>query len=152
MSEEQNYSDPLGLGLDLGSVDVSRPCLPEQLHVLAIDTVEVKDNKKQTGKNLVVVFKTVNDSPDYTGARIISAGYPITKYYPLQQSDNEKAPDFKADLARLQDAVEGTKQGNRPPFNPYNYVGKLVMDKLKVRKDEEFGDSNEISKLEVVTA
>jgi len=126
MSDETNV-DPLGLGLDLSTVDVSRPCLPEMVHVLAVDKVEVKDNKAGTGRNLVVVFKTVNDSPDVTGARVISAGYPITKYYPLQQSDNEKAPDFKADLARLQDAVEGTKQGERPAFNPFNYVGSMVL-------------------------
>jgi hypothetical protein len=151
MSEEM-YTDPLGLGIDLSGVDTSRPCLPEQLHVLNIDKVEIKPNKKETGRNLVVVFKTVNDSPDVTGARIISAGYPITKYYPLQQSDNEKAPDYKADLARLQDAVEGTKQGERPPFQPYNYVNKLVMARIRVKKDEEYGDSNEISKLEPVTA
>lgn len=150
MSEDM--SDPLGLGIDLSSVDVSRPCLPEQVHVLVIDKVEVKPNKAETGRNLVVVFKTVNDSPDVTGARIISAGYPITKYYPLQQSENEKAPDFKADLARLQDAVEGTKQGERPAFSPYNYTGKLVMAKLKIRKDDEFGDSNEIVKLEYASA
>lgn len=144
--------DPLGLGMDLSGVDTSRPVLPEQIHVLSIDKVEVKDNKAGTGRNLVVVFKTVNDSPDVTGAKIISAGYPITKYYPLQQSENEKAPDFKADLARLQDAVEGTKQGTRGAFNPYNYTGKLVMAKLKVRKDDEFGDSNEIVKLEYASA
>jgi hypothetical protein len=151
MSEEM-MNDPLGLGMDLSTVDVSRPCLPEQMHVLSIDSVEVKPNKKETGRNLVVVFKTVNDSPDVTGAKIISAGYPITKYYPLQQSDNEKAPDFKADLARLQDAVEGTKQGERPPFQPFNYVGKLVMARIRIKKDEEYGDSNEIAKLEAVTA
>lgn len=140
--------DPLGLGLDLSGVDTSRPVLPEQMHVLSLAKVDVTDNKAGTGKNLVVVFNTVNDSPDVTGAKIISAGYPITKYYPLQQSENPKAPDFKADLARLQDAVEGSKQGERGPFNPFNYVGKLVMAKLKVKKDEEFGDSNEIVKLE----
>lgn len=153
MSDENNTnSDPLGLGLNLNNVDTSRPCLPEQLHVLAIDSVEVKANKAETGKNLVVVFKTVNDSPDVTGAKMISAGYPITKYYPLQQSDNPKAPDFQRDLALLQDAVEGTKAGSRPDFHPFNYVGKMVMAKLRVRKDEEFGDSNEIAKLEVLTA
>lgn len=151
MTEETNV-DPLGLGLDLSTVDTGRPVLPEQLHALVIDSIEVKPNKKETGRNLVVVFKTVNDSPDVTGAKTISAGYPITKYYPLQQSDNEKAPDYRQDLARLQDAVEGTKQGERPPFNPYNYQGQMVLAKLKVRKDEEYGDSNEITKLEPFTA
>ena len=145
---DQNV-DALGLGLDLNTVDTARPVLPEQIHALAIDKVDIQDSKSKAGnRNLVVTFKSVNDSPDVTGARIISAGYPITKYYPLQQSDNPKAPDFQADLARLQDAVEGSKQGERGPFNPYNYVGKIVLAKLKVRKDDEFGDSNEISKLE----
>jgi hypothetical protein len=147
MSEIENV-DPLGLGLDLGGVDTSRPVLPDTQHVLEVEKVEVTDNKAKTGRNLVVTFKTVNDSPDITGERIISAGYKVTKYYTLQQSDNPKAPDFKADLARLQDAVEGTKQGERPPFNPYNYVGRMVLAKLKVRTDDEYGTQNEIGKLD----
>jgi hypothetical protein len=138
----------LGLGIDLGGVDTSRPVLPDTQHVLEVEKVDVTDNKAKTGRNLVVTFKTVNDSPDITGERIISAGYKVTKYYPLQQSDNPKAPDFKADLARLQDAVEGTKQGERPPFNPYNYVGRMVLAKLKVRTDDEYGTQNEIGKLD----
>lgn len=147
MSENEIGSDPLGLGMDLSNVDVSRPVLPETEVVLVTDKVEVTDNKAKTGRNLVVVFKTVNDSPDVTGEKIISAGFPITKYYPLQQSDNPKAPDFRADLTRLQDAVEGTSQGNRPLFHPHNYVGKMVAARLKIRMDEEFGNSNEIGKL-----
>jgi hypothetical protein len=144
----QENADPLGLGLDLGNVDTSRPVLPEQLHVLEIGSVEVKPNKAENGRNLVVVFKTVNESPDASGQQMIQPGYQITKYYPLQQSANEKAPDYKRDLAKLQDAVEGTTMGSRPLFQPFNYVGKLVIAKLKIRKDEEYGDSNEISKLE----
>ena len=146
-----NAADPLGLGLDLSGVDTSRPLLPEALYILAIDKVELKENKRQDGKNLVVTFKTTSDAMDVTGARPISAGFTITKYYPMQQSTNEKAPDYRVDLAKLQDGVEGTKQGERPPFNPFNYTGRLVMVKLRVRKsDDEFGDQNEIGKIEPV--
>lgn len=144
-------ADPLGLGLDLSGVDTSRPVLPEGSYILEVGKVERTENKAKTGFNLVVQFKTTADSPDVTGERVMSAGYAITKYYPLQQSANEKAPDYKADLARLQDAVEGTEQGNRPPFNPFNYVGRLVHAKLKIRTDDEFGTQNEIGKIEAVT-
>ena len=150
MSDET--SDPLGLGLNLGDVNTSRPCLPEGIHALNIKSVEVKANKAETGRNLVVVFETVNESVDSTGEKTISPGFPITRYYALQQSDNEKAPDYRADLARLQDAVEGTKQGERPPFNPYNYVGKLVLARIKIKHSDEYGDGNEIARLEQMTA
>jgi hypothetical protein len=126
--------------------------LPEGICVLEIGKVGREASKKTAGNfNLVVQFKTTSDSPDVTGEKVISAGFPITKYYPLQQSSNDKAPDFRADLARLQDAVEGTEQGNRPPFNPFNYTGKLVMGKLKVVTSDEYGTQNEIAKLEFVT-
>ena len=150
MSEENTGVDPLGLGLDLSGVDTSRPCLAEGMHVLAIEKVELADNKRQDGKNLVVTFATVNESADITGEKTIGAGWKVTKYYPMQQSDNAKAPDYKADLARLQDAVEGTEQGNRPQFNPFNYIGKLVISHLKVTKDEVYGDGDEIKKLEYI--
>jgi hypothetical protein len=149
---EAEDTDPLGLGLDLSNVDTSRPCLPEGIMVLEIGKVSKEESKKSPGNhNLLVQFKTTSDSPDVTGEKNIGAGFAISKYYPLQQSSNDKAPDFKADLARLQDAVEGTKQGERPPFNPFNYVGRLVMAKLKVVTSDEYGTQNEIAKLEFVT-
>jgi len=156
MSEDTgiNGGDPLGLGLDLSQVDTSRPVLPEALYVLNIKDVKVQPSKKDADKkNLVVTFETTAEAMDVTGTKQINAGYIVTKYYPLQQSDNDKAPDFKRDLAFLQDAVEGTKQGERPPFNPFNYVGQRVMAKLKVRADDgEFGAQNDIAKLETLTA
>lgn len=152
MNENEGI-DPLGLGLDLSQVDTSRPCLPEGLYVLEVGAVELKANKAETGRNLVVQFKTVTDAMDHTGAKLIPVGFAVTKYYPMQQSDNPKAPDFKRDLAFLQDAVEGTKQGERPPFNPFNYVGMQVLAKLRVRADDgEYGAQNEIAKLEKVSA
>lgn len=152
MSDVNMNADPLGLGIDLSGVDTSRPCLPEGARVLAIGEVKLEPNKKQNGRNLVVTFETMEDSPDVTGEKLISAGFKITKYYPMQQSDNPKAPDYRADLARLQDAVEGTKQGERPPFNPFNYTGKAVLAKIKITSSEEYGNQNEISKLEVLSA
>ncbi len=150
--ETQEY-DALGLGMDLSGVDTSRPCLPETAVVLQIGEVKRTANKSETGFNLVVEFKTVVDMPDATGARIVSAGYPITKYYPLQQSDNPKAPDFRRDLALLQDAVEGPDaRKNAAPFAPFNYTGSMVVAKLKIRQDEAYGPSNEISKLDQYVA
>ncbi len=153
MSENQGI-DPLGLGLDLSTVDTSRPVLPESLYVLEVGNVEVANKKDDdTKRNLVITFKTTVDSPDATGERIISAGFQITKYYPLQQSDKEKAPDYRRDLAVLQDAMEGTKQGERPPFNPFNYIGRQVLAKVKIKPaTDDFGAGNEIAKLQPVTA
>lgn len=148
MIENNSELDALGLGLDLAGVDTSRPTLPENLYVLNISNVEVKENKQQTGQNLVVTFETTSETMDSRGQQLLQPGYKITKYYPLQQSDKPTAPDYRADLARLQDAVEGTTKDNRPPFNPFQYVGMSVVAKVKIRKDDEYGEQNEISKLE----
>lgn len=153
MNEYNTENDALGLGMDLSGVDTNRPVLPEASYILEVKDVKVEQNKKQTGRNLVVEFMTTSDCTDATGARVIGAGYTILKYYPLQQSDNPKAPDFQADLARLQDAVEGPEsRAGGAKFQPFNYVGAKVMAKLKIRNDEQYGPSNEIGRLDFVPA
>ena len=145
-----DINDPLGLGINLQEVDTGRPVLAEDKYVMEIKDIDVKENKKQTGRNLVVIFATIQAETSVKASQDgltgdIKAGFTVRKYYPLQQSDNPDAPDFREDLARLQDAVEGsTKENRNPRFDPYSFKGQKVIVGLKVENDEQYGQSNAV--------
>lgn len=144
--------DPLGLGGDLNEVDTSMPTLVEGLYELVVDKVEPKPNKAGDGRNLVVTFKTTAPATSVQAQEKgeeddIKAGFPITCWWPLQQSDNPDAPDFKERHAQFQDAVLGTEKGNRPPYNPFAYVGARIIARLKVTKDDEYGLGNDVRRM-----
>lgn len=151
-----NENDPLGFdNFDPNEVDTSRPVIPAGDHVMRVKSLEVKESKKDpTKRNLCVTFETVSavSLPD---GRQINPGFLLSKYYPLQQSDNPAAPDFRVDLTRLIDGVLGTSRGDRPDLRAA--VGlmqgretcvSLIVRKPKPGSEEElYGDSNEIRKL-----
>ena len=153
-------TDPLGFDdFDPNEVDTSRPLLPAgdvQMQVKAISVVDSKNNA--TNKNLMVVFATTEPvhTPD---DKVINPGFQLTKYYPLQQSSNEKAPDYRVDLTRLIDGVLGTSAGARPRLSDAIplMIGRNVMVSVTVRKpkpgssEEQYGDSNEIKKISPIS-
>lgn len=144
--------DPLGIGGDLNAVDTSMPVLTEGLYELEVDDVSVKENKAGTGRNLVVRFKTTQPATSVQGAERgeehdINPGFPVSCYWPLQQSDNPDAPDFLQRHAEFQDAVLGTEKGNRPQYNPFAYKGSKVIARIKVTKDETYGLGNDVKRL-----
>lgn len=146
-------NDPLGIILDLNDVDTSMPVLVEGLYILTIDKVEVVENKDKTGNNLLIIFKTAADATSLKGQAEgkefdVKAGFPIRQYMPMQPNPNKPdARDFKENLAALQDAVTGSKKGNRGPFQPSTYVGRQVSARLKVTEDPEYGKQNNIARL-----
>ena len=139
MQTEIQELDPLGLNIDTNEVDTSRPLLTDGIYPVLVSKAEVTPNKAGTGRNLVVTFSTLEPATSVAAesegrSNDIAPGWMLTRYYPLQQSDNPKAPDFRVDLVKLQDACLGTKQGTRPAFNPNNFVGCKVRAAVKVRK------------------
>ncbi len=132
----------LNIKIDLANVSTNMKHANVGDYPAKIDKLEVSDNKAGTGQNLLVIFKIdgpiasldaaangeVNDMPNGTLMR---------KYYPLQQSDNPKAPDFRVDLCRLVDAVYGTTDDTRPDLTEdvlNGTLGKPVMLTLKLAK------------------
>ncbi len=153
--DDADDMDPLGLNLDLNDVDTSMPVLMEGLYALIVDKIEVVQNKDQTGNNLKVTYATMADATSLAGNETgdindIKAGFKLTQFMPLQA--NPEKPDYKYEknLARLQDAVTGSKQGNRGKFMPTTYIGRPLMGKVKVQKDEEYGVRNNIANLSVL--
>ena len=143
--------DPLGLNINLNAVETSRPVLSPGTWPMEVKVVEIQENKAKTGRNLMVVFALADEATSTKAAEEgrtndLSPGYVLAKYYPLQQSEHPKAPDFRVDIARLIDAAFGTSQGNRPSFSEAlsQIEGKVVAVRTKVRSSEEYGDQPEI--------
>lgn len=138
-------TDPLDINVDLSNVDTTRPCLAAGAHLCRIGDAKVEQNKAQTGYNLVVPFQTIDSATSVKGDEI-AAGHRITKWYPLQQSDNPKAPPFEVDIARLSDAALGTEQGSRPNLRELvsSISGREVIVKTKV------GSLNDLPTEEIV--
>jgi hypothetical protein len=153
----QEQHDALGLNLDLNNVDTSSPVLEANSYIAEIAEVKVVENKAKTGNNLVITFKTCSSATSVSGRAEgkqddVKPGWTLRQFMPLQQSENPDAPDFRKQLATLQDAVEGTSKESRTPFNPYSYIGKQVMLRVTVKDDEQYGLTNEIRKISAVPA
>lgn len=145
--ETQTELDPLGLNIDTNAVDTSRPLVSDGTYACRVSKAEVSPNKAGTGRNLIVEFTTTVPATSTAAlaegrSNDIAPGWKFTRYYPLQQSDNPKAPDFRVDPIKLQDACLGTKQGTRPAFNPNDFLGKEVLIVVKVRKLKMVTDSD----------
>lgn len=135
--------EPFDLGItDLNDVDTARPVPRDGEYPFVITAVSKKANKDQTGNNLVVEFESEQEMTSVEG-KTIKPGFKLTKYYPLQnKADKSSDWDFTQGLARLQDGVEGTKQGQRPPFKPGTYQGRRVFLNLKAEPDKATGEIN----------
>lgn len=112
-----------------------------------IKEAKVEPNKDKTGRNLVVKFGTTSEGVSTTGEPV-NPGFPLTRYYALQQSPNPKAPDFKRDICKLIDACYDCDIDTRPPLNGdtvAGLVGKEVLLKVSVRDASgEYDESNDI--------
>lgn len=151
--------EAFNLDINLSGVETGMPVLVKAHYIVEIDDVDVKESKKTPGnQNLVVKTKTLGPATSVQGQKDgksddIKAGYPVTLFLPLQQSDNPDAPDFRKRLAEFQDAVEGTDVKNRnPQFNPFQYVGKKLVIQLEVQEDSEYGLTNNAKRLSSVPA
>lgn len=142
--------DPLDLNIDLNGVDTSAPCLVAGEYAFHIGDIKVEPKKDEpTKRNLVVKFVLAQPANSSAG-HSISPGFPISKYYPLQQSENPKAPDFKRDLSILLDAVFATNESTRPKLNGETLaemLGRTVVAVVSVTNSEAYGAQNNIVRI-----
>jgi len=140
--------------IDLAGVSTKMPVLQADHYAAIVKEAKVEPNKEKTGRNLVVKFTITTEGVSTTGEPV-NAGYPVTKYYPLQQSPNPKAPDFRRDICKLIDACYGCEEDTRPALNGETIsamLGKEVLLKLKVRSaDDQYDESNEIQDVKQIS-
>ena len=143
----------MNLNLNLKEVDTSIPVLAEGEYNMIISEVECKPSKTdETKRNLVVTFRTIQENPGHKPETVCGPHYPVRKYYPLQQSENPAAPDFRRDLALLFDAAfQITDPDDRPKIESEGQFEvvkqKEVRVRVSVRDDADYGISNEVKKV-----
>jgi hypothetical protein len=146
-------NDPLSFEINMTEVNTDMPRLPKGEYLFGIKEATVAPNKEQTGHNLMVIFELRQPATSHTGDPI-NAGYPVRKYYPLQQSQKENAPDFRRDIAILLDAAYGVKNpADRPKLNTETIAGlaqRNVVLVLNLKDDENYGLQNEIRSVKPV--
>jgi len=143
----------LDLNIELKDVDTSMPRLESNTYLLGIKEVKIEPSKQGEGKrNLLVVFATKEEANSTAGGTI-SPGFQLRKYYPLQQSPKENAPDFRRDISILIDAAFAVTAESRPDLTSdtlSGLVGREVVASVKVKQDDTYGEVNEIGMLKAV--
>lgn len=130
--------------LDTTSVDTRPDRLESGTYDCIVKDAKVEESKKTPGNyNLHVEFATLDEANSQKGT-VLNAGFPIHSYLPLQQSENDKAPDFKVALTKLFEAAFGERvRINADSIT--GLIGKTVKVKGKLKKDEEYGESFNIN-------
>lgn len=146
-------NNPLDLNIDVKDVSTAMPRLAENEYICSIKSATVEENKAKTGNNLVVVFATTEEAEDQNGEPL-GAGIQVRKYYPLQQSSNERAPDFRRDLTILVDAAFNIDEAhNRPTITNETLaqlVGEEVSVRVRLRESDQYGLQNEIARISAI--
>lgn len=148
--------NPLDLNIDISSHDASRPLLPDGQYAGQVKSVTVEPSKAVPGNyNLVVVVATTEPNVSTKGTTI-NPGFEVKRWFPLQASEKQiaagNAESFKDSLALLIDGLFNTTQGNRPALNQELITqmhGKPVLFSVKVRQDDQYGDSNDLGRMVV---
>ena len=147
-------SDPMNFAIALGGrVDTTPPCPAAGSYVATLSNVDCKPNSKGTGNNLILQFQLDNPGPALPSAsgepKTFSAGFRLTEWLPLQQSDNPNAPDFRVKICKIYDAIAGTDDDTRPSNVPF---GSLLQKKLilviEPQHDEQYGMQPRIKKFQ----
>jgi len=112
----ENTYEPLSFDTDTTDVDTSMPVLAAGLYDLSVNVLGQERNKRDDGYNLVVAFKTVDESTS-TRDRVIKPGFTLKNWYPLQSVDKDTGEPTKRwleNICQLIDAALGTTQADRP--------------------------------------
>ena len=151
----ENAEELLDLNIALDDVDTSMPRLESGSYHLGIKDAKIETSKQGQGKrNLHVTFVTKQEA-NSTAGDALKPGFQVHRYYPLQQSDKENAPDFRRDISILIDAAYKTEASTRPALNRETIAGMVGRDlvaSIKVKDDEQYGQVNEVGMLKAIDA
>lgn len=148
-------TDPLEINIETQGVDTSYPVLPEGDYLCQITESGPKPNKAQTGHNWTLKLVLVDGATD-TNGKPVAPGLAITQQIALQPGPEATDPQgFKKSIASTQDAIFGTNESNRAPFNRAFWescVGRQVRAHLYIDEYPKGSGtfSNKVKKLKTV--
>lgn len=127
--------------VDLTTVETGIPLLPEGLYEVQVETVEVKPTKDGRGQMLSLKYGLAEAAETVNGESV-SPGFPIFDRVSLNVT--EKYSPAKR-LAAIMDCFIGART---PKLNTEDLIGKSGVVRLKIRRDEQYGESNEVKSYE----
>jgi len=135
------------LDTNLLEVDISRPLLTKPVVRLKVVEMVEKENNAKTGTNIVTTFETVfkEEAKTEKGTTTVEPGYKLTVYTGLSVTEKRTEENIRKDLKRLRMGITGQEGGAFAPLD--QYIGKEVDAKLKIEKDDQYGEQNRVGQL-----
>ena len=132
---------------NLDGVDVSSPVLTDGVYKMTVQSVEEVENKKTPGTHLVIQLALAEDVAKTVQGREVFKGFPITHRIGLTAKENY---DPRPSLAQFKLAATGSKLGAFRTLD--QYVGKIVLVRITVQDDKQYGLGNKVSRFVVPRA
>ena len=137
--------DPLAT--PVGEVDLSYPILPAANYEMTIAEASLVDNKAQTGKNLLLKWKTAKEARSTKGEVLAAGQVTISQYIGLATSDKYTNEMIKKSIARVAKGagLNASLSARDVINNPSMLVSKTALVKVAVKQETaEYPEGNEI--------
>lgn len=133
------------LNQDLSSVDTSRPLLAAGNVELTVAEMKVEPNKKQTGQNLNIVFKTVNSERSVKG-ETIAPGFPVFHTVSLTPTEKYTPESIQRSIKSLLEGLYGHANCPKTFGTTDDHLSKTCTAKLIVEESDQYPPSNRINR------
>ena len=126
------------LATDTSKIDTSYPILPEgimDMEIVSVTKVDAKLKEGQTkaGKNLEIKMKTTVAKIPYGGqGDEIQAGFPVTTYISLSESEKYTRSGIEKSLATFTQSIDRSAAGILPLDQ---WTGRLAQVKVSYKKE-----------------
>lgn len=127
--------------VDLTTVETGIPLLPDGLYEVRVETAEVTPSKDGQSNVLKLKYSLEQKATAIGGAEV-GIGFPIFDRVSLKVT--EKYNPARR-LAGIMDCFIGSRTAR---LNSEDLIGKSGVVRLRVRHDEQYGDSNEVKAYE----
>ena len=127
--------------IDLTTVDTGIPLLPDGLYEVRVENASVEPSKDGSSQILKLKY-SLEQNATSIGGNEVNPGFPIFDRVSLKVT--EKYNPARR-LASLMDCFIGQRA---PKLNPEELIGKSGSVRLRIRRDENYGDSNEVKAYE----
>jgi len=126
--------------IDLSNTETGIPLVANGLYEVEVIDIIGKPNKNNNGHNLNIKLALTNPGQKADGSGEVNPGFPLFDLISLTPTEKY---DPRQRLAAFMECFLGVKN---VPFNPLSqYVGLKGMVRVKVERDQQYGDKNRIA-------
>lgn len=125
--------------VDLNSVETGIPILPPGDYDVRVVSMEVAPTK--AGDEQIKIKFALEDGATARDGERVNPGFPVFGRAALKTT--EKYDPVKRHLVPLMDCFLGTRPTTG--FETEDFIGKVGRIRLKIRHDDQYGESNEVA-------